>query len=512
MQRPAFVLVVVLVTIVVLAMSVMTFTMLMQTEEEATRMMTKRIQSKYLVDSGVDYARLFLSEPKKTIESKGGWWDNPDRFQAIPVSMESADPSNIGYFSIVASSLDDDGQAFGHRFGLYDESAKLNINVLPYLEVFLPGSARNLLMALPAMTEDIADSILDFIDSDDETREYGYESSYYAGLQPPYAAKNGPLDSLDELLLVAGVTSQMLYGLDINRNGILDPDELTSGGISGVDAVLYLGWANYLTIHSKESNLNTEGLPCVNINGDDLDQLYDDLRSSYSEDWANFVIHYRTTDETPRNSEPTQESAVIKSPNQFPPDLGNIESVRKFTSVLDLVNGYVKVEDDESLYTYIESPIKSSNLAATMPVLMQNMTTNAGSTIPGRINIMKAPRVILEGIPGLDAETIDLILNERLKWQNDEYELNKNRRYETWLLVEGVVDLQTMRTILPFVCVEGDVYKGEIVGYFGDGAGTSRAEAVFDTTVPVPRLLFWRDKSDLPAAWSVDVLGTNLIR
>jgi hypothetical protein len=68
-----------------------------------------------------------------------------------------------------------------------------------------------------------------------------------------------------------------------------------------------------------------------------------------------------------------------------------------------------------------------------------------------------------------------------------------------------------MKTVLPYICVRGDVYKAEIVGYYGDGAGTSRAEAVFDTTVPIPRLLFWRDKSELPAAYSVDVLGTVLV-
>jgi len=77
-------------------------------------------------------------------------------------------------------------------------------------------------MGLPDMTEEIADSILDFVDSDDDRRENGVESNFYSGLNPAYSAKNGPLDSLDELLLVNGVTPELLFGLDTNRNGILD--------------------------------------------------------------------------------------------------------------------------------------------------------------------------------------------------------------------------------------------------------------------------------------------------
>jgi hypothetical protein len=511
-SRNGFVIIVVLVTIVILALSVMTFTMLMQTEEQATRLVTKRIQSKYLVDSGMDYARLFLSEPRKIIESKGGAWDNANRFQAIPVAMNASDPRDVGYFSIVAANMDDEGLPYGHRFGLTDESTKLNLNVLPYMEVYQPGSGRDLLMALPGVTEEIADAILDFIDPDDDTRDYGFESSHYGSKQPPYASKNGPLDSLNELLLVEGVTAELMYGLDVNRNGILDPSELAVGGVSNVDADLYLGLANYLTLYSKETNLNGEGLTRVNLNKEDLEQLYDDLRSAYNQEWANFVIHYRTSPSPPQYEPPSESTAVTNSASLAEPNFEELKSVRKFTSVLDLVDGYIKIDDPENLVAYIVSPITSMNLPFALPTLMENMTTNEGATIPGRVNIMKAPRRILQGVPGFDDEIVERILSARLKWQEDEFEMNKNRKYETWILADGIVDLATMKTVLPYICVRGDVYRAEIVGYFADGAGTSRAEAVFDTTVSVPRLLFWRDKSELPAAYAVEVLGTDLMK
>ena len=59
---------------------------------------------------------------------------------------------------------------------------------------------------------EVADAILDWRDPDDETRLNGVESDYYLGLSQPYGAKNAPLDSLDELRLIKGVTEEMYFG------------------------------------------------------------------------------------------------------------------------------------------------------------------------------------------------------------------------------------------------------------------------------------------------------------
>ena len=39
------------------------------------------------------------------------------------------------------------------------------------------------------MTEEIADAILDWLDEDEEPREYGAESDYYSSLSPGYAPR-----------------------------------------------------------------------------------------------------------------------------------------------------------------------------------------------------------------------------------------------------------------------------------------------------------------------------------
>ncbi|MFA6545281.1 MAG: general secretion pathway protein GspK [Limisphaerales bacterium] len=63
----------------------------------------------------------------------------------------------------------------------------------------------------------VSDSILDWIDPDNQTRPNGAESDYYLSLNPPYQCKNGPLDDLTELMLIRGVVPDMFYGTDLSQ-------------------------------------------------------------------------------------------------------------------------------------------------------------------------------------------------------------------------------------------------------------------------------------------------------
>ncbi|MBN1361752.1 MAG: type II secretion system minor pseudopilin GspK [Sedimentisphaerales bacterium] len=64
----------------------------------------------------------------------------------------------------------------------------------------------------------LAPAIIDWTDADDQVtylpfikvENSGAESSYYGGLNPPYPCMNGPIDVLDELLQVRGMTPQFL--------------------------------------------------------------------------------------------------------------------------------------------------------------------------------------------------------------------------------------------------------------------------------------------------------------
>jgi len=68
-------------------------------------------------------------------------------------------------------------------------------------------------LGLEADARDIVvDSIMDWKDPDDFYRVNGAENDYYRSLKKPYDCKNGNLDSIEELLLVRGVTPELFYG------------------------------------------------------------------------------------------------------------------------------------------------------------------------------------------------------------------------------------------------------------------------------------------------------------
>ncbi len=61
----------------------------------------------------------------------------------------------------------------------------------------------------------ILEAIIDWIDEDDDATGFGgAESSYYQGLETPYAPRNGPMEFIEELLLVKGITPELYYGTE----------------------------------------------------------------------------------------------------------------------------------------------------------------------------------------------------------------------------------------------------------------------------------------------------------
>lgn len=88
-----------------------------------------------------------------------------------------------------------------------DESSKLNLNNIVgpngTPNPLYYGIAARLIKKL-GLPPDLLDALADWIDVNNEPRPGGAESSWYNTLKPPYAAKNGTLDTLEELALVKG--------------------------------------------------------------------------------------------------------------------------------------------------------------------------------------------------------------------------------------------------------------------------------------------------------------------
>jgi hypothetical protein len=103
-------------------------------------------------------------------------------------------------------------------YGPMDEHAKINLG-LP------SGVLRSLLVTLEDMDDEILDAIDDWTDKDDLVRERGAERDFYANMPFPYEPRNGPLRTVAELELIAGVWPKNVRGEDWNLNYRLDPSE-----------------------------------------------------------------------------------------------------------------------------------------------------------------------------------------------------------------------------------------------------------------------------------------------
>jgi len=111
-----------------------------------------------------------------------------------------------------------DGQWQSEEFGaggywvrVSDEGGKLNLNQVD--EPTLRQTFANLGFDIK-FSEALTDAILDWRDSDPLVRMHGAESDDYLALPIPYPAKDGPFDTLEELMLVRGVTPALFYGRD----------------------------------------------------------------------------------------------------------------------------------------------------------------------------------------------------------------------------------------------------------------------------------------------------------
>jgi DNA uptake protein ComE-like DNA-binding protein len=618
-RSAGFALILVLIVVAMLALSGYTFCSLMVTEDESAILYGQQLQARMLVESGAAHVRYLLELDPASRQGLGGLYENPQLFQAQLV-IDHVQPRGRARFGVIAPRLDQQGMWNGLRFGLQDESSRLNLNALN-LDLSAaadalggasalsgsssstggsgtggnggassggsgatggaatgnsastpnsgagaggsgtPGgtgatsggdgasggssatapidtSARSMLMKLPGMTVDVADAILDWIDPDDEPREYGAEIDYYSGLVPPYTPANGPLKTIEELLLVRGVTPDLLFGRDVNRNGIIDVQEANlpllvqyDDGTGAAD----MGWAAFLTLFSQERNVTSTGQPRINVNGEDMQQLFDELSAAVDVSWATYIVAYRQFGPYTQNPNANnggqdgeqnggENSAQGNSQGE---NAGNDQNVNEqdagsqtldltkqgqhqLTQLLDLIGTKVQATlSGQEGTVIIRSPFQDNPVAMAtyLPKLMDLCSTSANKTIPGRVNINQAPRPVLLAIPGMTEEIVDAIISQR---NVDESEMQTDLQHETWPMARAIVTLQEMRTLLPFVTAAGDVHRAQIVGYFDGGEISSRVEVVFDATTPLPRILSWRDISHLGRGYPRELLGVDL--
>jgi general secretion pathway protein K len=180
-------------------------------------------QASYIAQSGVEIARALIQDDDPAYDSLDERW------------------AQFAVFAYLSHRLFTDGSFTGQ---IVDESSKFNPNGLidPYGNVD-PKKKNQLerLLELLGHDPEVMDAILDWLDPDDQRRPMGAEREYYLALKRPYPPKNGPLDSLGEMLLIKGIDSSIFFGTD-EREGL----------------------RNYLTVYSEgKININTASVPVL---------------------------------------------------------------------------------------------------------------------------------------------------------------------------------------------------------------------------------------------------------
>jgi len=136
--------------------------------------------------------------------------------QSLRLQLEDAG-ARLNLNALVPAIAADQGEGGeeGENSGLgtsiedHEEATLYLTEVLDYIVAGIdePGAAGSY------DTREIAESLIDWMDEDDETRSGRSEDDSYAGQDPPYRPRNGPFLSFEEIGLVQGVDPVLLDAL-----------------------------------------------------------------------------------------------------------------------------------------------------------------------------------------------------------------------------------------------------------------------------------------------------------
>ena len=457
-DRRGFVLVVVLAVTVLLTLACYEFADRTVNERVAVSRRVKLAQARSAALSGVDYVLSLLADP----EFEPGLLEEDDRaaaFADVPVSADGALRVTIADLARSEDAL---------WLGPASEGGKLNLNALAEADVE-PADVRELLLGVPGMEESTADLILDFIDRDADPRPFGGESGL-DGSEP----RNLPLDTLDDLLGLPEVTAALLYGEDANRSGRLDPSEDdgdASAPPDNADGVLDAGWVRHLTVHGRESNVRPDGEPRVNVNGDDLDAIINEIAGLFDRTLGDAVEAARGGEFVLTISQGAGFGSEDNSEDSEEPS--DSSSGGRVASLAEL---FTDTGEDDLVDSQRFSPDEYAAIYA-------SLTTEEAATTAGRLDLNAAPVELLAGLPGFDESKAQAVADEAGSWLSP-----------MDLVLRGLMTVEELRRAEPLLAVSSRTLSFSSFGSVAGGP-VVRVDAVVDAAEWPPRILSLADLS-----------------
>lgn len=456
-----------LVIVVLLTMLGLSFGFAMRANVASIAASGDEFQARLAAEAGIQRVISILRSQR---DYANVWTDNPEAFADVLVwsAQQEAAPSGFARsdrqpkqgpawrFSIVADDPSDDEKRV--RFGIVPESGKLNINVATAEQ--LTALFEQVLDPTEVVIAELVDALLDWRDRDDETRLNGAESDYYSQLEPtPYRAKNRPFETVEELLLVRGFSTAVLFGEDYNRNGLLDSNE-DDGDDSfppdNADGQLDRGLLPFITVWSRELNTAADNRPRINLNARNVEQLAEQLTEFFEPAVVEFIVAARKAGKT------------FASP----------------ADLLEMDGSPVGLED--------------------MPTVMDRLTTRPLPGFVGLVNVNAAPAEVLRSLGVLSEEEVAAIIQARDRLSDED------KLTTAWLLTEGVLSLERFKQAEPLLTTKAMQFSVESLGYADHVGLVKRISVVLEMRGPRGQILYCRDLTPLGLAYHVRELGDEV--
>lgn len=358
------------------------------------------LQAECLLEGARAYVQVQLQEPAEEEE------DIP--YEALSLGD--------GHFWSLRANLADDQSL---DYGLTDEAAKVNLN----------SASLEMLLKLPGMSAELAASIIDWRDENDELTTGGAESEYYLLLPESYQCKNAPLETVEEILLIKDGSTDLLYGADTNRNGIIDSYEDSVGSLGR-------GFYNYVTVYSVEANTDAQGQDRINVN-----------QATGNQDLSNLL----------QENFPDKWTFIMDSVRQ-----GNFQNVFHFFQAA--ANGGMTPEEFRTI--------------------VDRLTTTDDEERPGLINVNSAPREVLLCLPELEETDVDALISKRGDGTDEDLQTI------AWVL--DVLEMDKAVAIGGHITTRSQQYSADLIALSGNGRAFQRAKVVFDVQGESPRLRYYR--------------------
>jgi type II secretory pathway component PulK len=443
-RKQGFVLVAVLVVIMLASMVVISLMFHLRAEETASAAGTGSEQAWTAAMSGLYEAMRVAGQ---TSAGELNWQDSPEAFRG---RMVLDDGSDRWHFTLYAMGDPDSEDV---RFGLIDESSKLNLNT----------ATEAMFAKLPKMTPYLVQGLLDFLDADNIPRPEGAEQEYYDALPYPYAASNARLSTLEELLLVRGFTPSVVYGEDANLNYRLDPGENDGDERfppDNKDGKLDYGLRQYLTVSSYDVNENNARAPRIDLN---------DTNATFVEaDFPPAVVKYIAA--LRRNKVQVSHPAEL------------LEAKGKF-------------KDENGAEVELASGVGKTELAD----ILDRFTATKERRLPGLINVNTASAEVLQTIPEIDEALADSIVTARRGLAAEQ------RRTPAWLFEEALADAVLFKKIVPHLTARSFQFHCQVIGY-GVPSGRFRVlEAIIDLAGSKPAIAYLRDITRLGMPFKIEL-------